>query len=161
MLLRLALLTLVYALVLGSSDPWDLAQGAVFSAALLVAFRRFLPDERSTPPLALLRRLLAFFPYALAVAWDIAVGTVTMILIVLHLRPLTRPGIVIVPIGERSPTGVAVSSLANVLSPGTLLVDVDQQRGVMLIHSIDASDPEAVRQAMQNMYYRWQRHVFP
>ena len=41
-LLSLFLLTLVYALVLASFAPWDLALGAVFSGALLYAFRGFV-----------------------------------------------------------------------------------------------------------------------
>ena len=79
----------------------------------------------------------------------------------LHVRPLNHPGIVAVPIAERSPLGVAVSGLATTLSPGAFLVDVDWEQRVMLIHVLDASDPDEVRADHQRFYRRWQRHVFP
>jgi multicomponent K+:H+ antiporter subunit E/multicomponent Na+:H+ antiporter subunit E len=80
---------------------------------------------------------------------------------VLHLRRLEQPGLVRIPIGERSERGVAVSALATTLSPGTVLVDVDWERRDLLLHVIDASDPDAVRARLQRFYDRFQRRVFP
>lgn len=157
----LAFLTLTYALVLGSFHPLDLLFGASLSAALILVFRGFVyaAEPDSTP--ALPGRIAAFVPFALAVLRDIVVGTWEVTLVTLHIRPLTHPGIVAVPIGERTDTGVAVSALCTMLSPGAFLVDVDRERGVMLIHSIDAGDPEAVREEHERFYRRYQRKVFP
>jgi multicomponent K+:H+ antiporter subunit E/multicomponent Na+:H+ antiporter subunit E len=46
-------------------------------------------------------------------------------------------------------------------SPGEFLVDVDWIERVMLIHVLDASDPEEVRRDHQRFYVRFQRAVFP
>lgn len=161
-LLAAVLLTLAYALVLASFDPWDLALGGALSAALLLVFARPAfggGDPPSGPGLA--RRLVAFVPFVGAIARSIVVSTWEVSLITLHLRPLEKPGIVAVPIGERTPAGVAVSALVTTLSPGTFLVDVDEERGEMLLHAIDATDPEAIREAHQEFYRRYQRKVFP
>jgi multicomponent Na+:H+ antiporter subunit E len=160
-LLAIVLLTLTYALVLASFDPWDLLLGAGLSAALLLAFRSFVFGEDPARRSGLLGRLVAFVPFAVAVVRDIIVGTWEVTLVTLHLRRLESPGVVAVPIGERTPTGVAVSALVTTLSPGTFLVDVDEARGVMLIHTIDAGDPDTVREAHQQFYRRYQRNVFP
>ena len=160
-LLPLLLLTGIYAMVLGSADPIDLLAGALLSVALLLAFRGFVLRDAPPPGISTARSVVAFFPFAAAVAWDILAGTWTVFRVVLHLRPLSHPGIVLVPIGDRTPTGVAVSALATTVSPGTFLVDVDWERRVMLIHSIDASDPDAVRESLQRFYDRYQRYVFP
>lgn len=157
--LALVLLTLTYALVLGSFQPWDLALGAVVSGALLFVFRGALFDGEARGNL--LWRLVGFFPFAAVVVRDIVVGTWEVSLITFRLRPLRRPGTVAVPIAERTPTGVAVSAVCTTLSPGAFLVDVDRERGVMIIHVIDASDPEAVREHHQEFYRRYQRRVFP
>ena len=155
-----ALLTLVYALVLASFQPWDLAIGAALSGATLLLFRRAIFTGPPAGP-GLLRRIAAFVPFTGAILRDIAIGAWQVILVVLHLRPLVRPGIVAVPIGDRTPVGVAVTALATGLSPGTYLVDVDRRRGVLLLHVLDARDPDAVRAAQQRFYDRYQRHVFP
>lgn len=154
------LLTLVYALVLGSFALPDLALGVVISGALVFLTRRLTFRERASSP-DLLRRFLYFWPLLVAEVWNIVTGTWTVALITLHIRPLVSPGIVAVPIGERTPAGVAISAMATTLSPGTFLVDVDWENHVMLIHSIDASDPDEVRREHQEFYRKWQSKVFP
>ncbi len=69
-----ALLTLVYALVLASFQPWDLLLGAVLSGAILLLFRRAIVTGPPAGP-GLLRRIAAFVPFAGAILREIAVGT--------------------------------------------------------------------------------------
>jgi multisubunit Na+/H+ antiporter MnhE subunit len=95
----------------------------------------------------------------MAIVWDVVKGTWEVALVVLHLRPLVRPGIVKVPIGERTPTGVAVTALVTTLSPGALLVEANDE--FMLLHVINASDPGAVRKDREDFYQRYQKKVFP
>jgi len=160
-LLSVAGLTVVYLLVLASRDPWDLLLGAVAAAGLLWGVRGFVFGGRPRPIGGLGRRLVAAVPFLAATLRDIVRGTWRVALTVLHLRPLRRPGIVAVPIGERTPTGVAVSCLVLSLSPGEVLVDIDWAKREMLIHALDASDPDAVREEIQAFYRRYQRYVFP
>lgn len=155
----IAALTLVYALALASFHPWDLLFGAALSAVLVFASRRFVFDTGSGP--GLLRRAVAFVPFAAVVFRDIVVGTWEVALVALHLRPLERPGIVAVPVGDRTPFGVAIWTLATGLPPGSYFVDVDPERRVALIHVLDASDPEAFREQQEVFYRRYQSKVFP
>ena len=157
----LALLTLVYALVLASFSPWDLAFGAVLSGVLLYAFRGYVFGGKPAPLPGLLRKVLAFWPFVFAVVRDTLVGTWQVTLVTLHLKPIGKPGVVTVPIGERTPVGVAVSALVSTISPGAVLIDVDWDEGVMLIHAMDATDPEEVRRSHEHFYQRYQRRVFP
>jgi multisubunit Na+/H+ antiporter MnhE subunit len=160
--LALVLLVLVYALALGSFAPADLALGSLFAAGALLFCRRVLLEDAHPPPQGGVgRRVVAFVPFSLAVLGHVAVGTWQVALIILGLRPLGAPGVVAVPIEERTEAGVAVSGLAATLSPGELLLDVDWERRVMLFHVIDAHDPDAVREHHRKLYRRHQRRVFP
>ena len=159
--LSLVLLTLVYALVLASFAPWDLALGALFSGALLYTLRGFVFGGSPAPLPGALRRVLAFGPFVAAVVREVSASTWHVALITLRLRPLASPGIVKVPIGNRTPVGVVVSALVDTISPGSFLVDIDWEEGCMLIHAIDASDPEAFRRSWEEFYDRYQRKVFP
>jgi multicomponent Na+:H+ antiporter subunit E len=166
-LTAILMLTLVYALALASFHPWDLLFGAGLSAALLFACRRFVFDADGTAPrpagrrLTLLGRVVAFVPFAAVVFRNILVGNVEVTLVTLGLRPLLRPGIVAVPVGDRTPTGVAVWAVVTALPPGSYFVDVDRERGVVLIHVLDARDPEAYREEQEDFYRRYQSKVFP
>ena len=159
-LLWVAVLAAVYLLALGGFHPLDLALGLSLAAALSFALRgRLERPQGEGPPLA--ARLAAAPPLLAAVAAEIARGTWDVALRVLGLRPVEHPGIVAIPIGERSELGVAVTGLLVGLSPGSLLVEVDRQRQAMLFHVIDASDPDAVRAHLDRFYQRYQRRVFP
>jgi multisubunit Na+/H+ antiporter MnhE subunit len=160
-LLALGMLVLVYALALASFHPWDLVIGAAVAGALLRPASRFVFGERVGPIARLPGRLVAFAPFAVAVVWDILKGTWQVALVVLHLRPLAHPGLVALPIGDRTPLGVAVSTLAMTLSPGSVLIDVDWERRLILMHFLDASNPDKIRADQQRFYRRYQRHVFP
>ena len=160
-LLSVACLALVYALVLASAHPWDLAIGATVAGTLLWGSRRFVFGERVSPVARLLPRAVAFVPFALVVLWDILKGTWRVALVVLHVRPLAHPGVVAVPIEERTPLGVTVTVLAMTLSPGSFLVDVDWEQRVILMHFLDATEPDAIRAEQQRFYRRFQSRVFP
>ncbi len=161
LLVTTALLTAVYALALGSTDPWDIAAGAVIALGLTVAGRRLVFVGPGRPLHALPGAAWALLALAGIVARDIVIGTWRVALVVLHLRPLASPGIVAVPLGERTPRGTAVSGLLLSIAPGEYLVDVDWERRVMLVHVIDARDPEEIPGRMRRNYDRYQRRVFP
>lgn len=161
-LLALLVLAAVYLLTLASAKPLDVVTALVLAAALLLLLRRFLrtdAEPAAGPPLW--RRLLHAPAFAVAVIVEITIGTWTVALLVLGIRKLAKPGIVQIPIGDRSETGVAVTAIAITLSPGEVLVDIDWERRVMLVHVVDASDPDAVRDHFQRFYDRFQKPVLP
>lgn len=160
-LLWMAALVLVYALMLASFDPLDLALGAVVAAALLTALRGFV---FSGPPVAgkvLFARAAAVPRLVWALLVDITAGTWQVASVVLGLRPLDRPGIVLVPFGDRTPNGVVVTAFTATLAPGEFLVDIDWDRRQLLFHVLDARDPQAVRARFASLYERHQRGVAP
>ena len=128
---------------------------------MLELFQRSVIGRRPAPLPDLPARLFAFFPFATWILGDMLVSTWQVALIVLRLRPLEHPGIVIVPIEERSHRGVAVTALVTSLSPGSYLIGVDWEERVILFHFLNASDPDAVRHKLARFYDRYQRHVFP
>jgi multisubunit Na+/H+ antiporter MnhE subunit len=160
-LLSVVVLVAIYTLVLASLHPWDIVFGAVVAGGLLWGSRRFVFGPESRPVSRIPTHILGFFPFAVAVLVDIIRGTWSVVLTVLGLRRLDHPGIVMIPIGDRTPLGVTVSSLVTTLSPGAFLVDVDWDANVILLHVLDASDPDAVRDAHEQLYQRYQRRVFP
>jgi multisubunit Na+/H+ antiporter MnhE subunit len=159
-LLWVAVLAAVYLLALGSFHPGDLALGLLLAAGLSFGLRgRLERPQGEGPPLA--ARVAAAPLLLAALLAEVTRGTWDVALRVLGLRPLEHPGIVAIPIGERSELGVAVTGLLAGLSPGSLLLDVDRERRAMLFHVIDASDPDAVRAQLDRFYQRYQRRVFP
>ena len=159
--LALAALVAVWLLTLASAAGADVVVGAVLVGA--VAFGLRPPPMRAEArrgPSPLVR--LAATPALVAVALaDVVQGTWDVALRVLGVRPLDRPGLVLVPIGDRTELGVAVTGLIFGLSPGSVLIEVDDGRRMMVWHVVDARDPEAVRARFERFYDRYQRRVVP
>lgn len=151
---------LLYALTLGSTDPVDFGTGALLGGALVWLLGRRLGGPSGPKPI-LWRRLVWFPVFAGAVFVDAIADTWDVALRVLHVRSVGHQGFVRVPVGDRSERGVAVSALVMTLSPGAVLIDVDADRGEMLFHVMDASDPDAWRARQARLYDRYQRRVFP
>lgn len=158
-LLRASVALAVYLAVLGRVEPWDVASGAILAAALLVAFRRLLAVPRRRVPTG--RRLGAVPPLCGRIAADVVRGTWSVFLRALGVRQVGPSGFVEVPILDRTEAGVAATALAETLSPGSVLVEVDWERKVMIFHVMELDDPEAVRERIQRFYRRHQRRVVP
>lgn len=159
--LAIGSVALVYVAALGSTDPVDLAIGAAAAGLILYAIRNvvFNPDPPPAPPLV--RRLVAVLPWAAVVWREIARGVLQVARVTVRRRDLPPAGIIAIPLGERSTEGIAMSALTATLSPGEVLVSVDQEQGVMYLHVLDARDPDAIREAHREFYERYQRKVLP
>jgi len=159
MILIIAILissTFIYALMTADLTWQNLLVGFVISFGLTAILRRqILP--RPLPPNGFAWHLILYSPVLLWYLFiDILKGTWVVSLTTLGIRPLRKPGIVKLPIGAHSPYGVGPVGYFVTLSPGSFMVDVDWEAGEMLIHVIDASDPDEVRRDAEKYYRLWE-----
>ena len=157
--LRVVVLTAIYLLVLTSLHPGDILTGVVLSVLLVAAGRRIRPlgpvvDE----PLA--RRLAGVPALVGGTLVDLITSTWRTARWCLSARR-TPPGLVTVPIPASTPPSAAAWGVRVGLTPDTVVVELDEERGEMLFHVIDARDPDAVRVEQLHSYRRRQRRVFP
>lgn len=148
--------TLIYALALASFAPQDLLLGALFSIGFVGIYRKTL-FPLSLPDGEYVLHILVFMPKFLGMlVWDIIKGTWQVTTFVIGLKDLDHPGIVKIPLGNHSPAGTGIVGLFITLSPGSFLVDIDWEERAMLVHVIDASDPDAVREGAEKYYRLWE-----
>lgn len=87
----------------------------------------------------------------------IAVASVQVARDIINPSAALKPGVVIVPLHLATPTQVAVwTSLIN-LTPGTLTVEISPDLREAWVHSLYASDPQALKaelHALQNRVCR-------
>lgn len=165
MVIELSGLTGVFLLVLASTDPRDVLIGLVLSIVALFTFRQFLIEtqdhEYHDRAPSLVARVVHFPLFAIMILKDVLIGTWLVLGFTLGWRKIDAPGIITVPIHDCTPTGVSILATAMTLAPGSALVDIDWIGEQMLVHVIDASDPDAVRNAIRHFYDTYQRKVFP
>ena len=153
---RTAGLTSIYLLVLTSVAPGDVLVGGLLALAIVIGSRsrRLRARRSSTGPW-----LLHLVGMLGSTARDMVIGTGRVVRFC--LRPDTGAGFVEVPRGARSRRGVALWGLLTGEAPDEYPVHVDESRHVMIVHTIDARDPDGVRARHEAAHQRWQRHVVP
>lgn len=156
MLITLVASVTVFGLVVTDFSWQNIVLGSMISGTLMYIFRRQIVPK-PLPPVGLSLHVILYSPVLL---WyliiDILKGTYQIVTITLGLRPLRKPGIVKIPIGAHSPAGVGPVGFLITLSPGSFLVDIDWDEKVMLVHVVDASDPDAVRKDADKYYRLWE-----
>lgn len=145
----------VYLLVMTSTKPADAAAGFLLGLVLAVALRPRLPGRSAATPS--LKGLVALGQVLAATTAEMARGSWRTARFC--LRGVGEPGFVEIPRGERSRHSVALWGLLTGEAPDEVPVEVDEARDVLIVHLVDASDPDAVRERHLHAYERGQRKV--
>jgi len=145
----------VFGLITDDFTWQNMVIAFVLSSGLMFVFRRqVIPDP--TPPTGLAFRVMVTAPLLFWYLFvDILKGTYQIVTITLGIRPLAKPGIVKIPITTPSPYSIGPVGYFITLSPGSFMVDIDWDEMMMLVHVIDASDPDQVRRDAEKYYRLW------
>jgi multicomponent Na+:H+ antiporter subunit E len=157
----LVLGAVTYALTVASFAWEDLVFGAGLTAVLLALFRNVLLPRSLPSSGRVLISVVAFPLFVLGTIREIFTGTWLVARHVVGIQPLEHPGIVRIPIGERTAVSRGMAGYIITVSPGTFLVDFDDETNEMLVHAIDASDPDALRRHYQSLHQGYERHIVP
>jgi multisubunit Na+/H+ antiporter MnhE subunit len=140
-LLRAAALTAVYLLVLTSVEPGDVLIGAALGLAVSYWLRPRHPSGRAGDSARL--RVAAGARMLGDTAAEMIRGSWRVVRFCLGAP--ASPGIVEIPRDDRSRANAALWGVLTGEAPDEVPVEVDEDRGVLLVHLVDASDPDAVR----------------
>jgi multisubunit Na+/H+ antiporter MnhE subunit len=148
LLLRAAGLTAVYLLVLTSVHPGDVAVGAVLGLGI-AAWLRPRRAGRAAPPPVSPRGVAAMLAQTAA---EVVRGSWRTVRFCLGAP--AAPGLVEIPRGDRTRVEVGVWGVLTGEAPDEVPVDVDEERDVLVVHLVDASDPDAVRERHRRTHER-------
>jgi multisubunit Na+/H+ antiporter MnhE subunit len=154
--LRVAGLTAIYLLVLTSLDPGDVVIGAALALVLVIAAR---PSDAHRAAAGWDRWFAALGRMIVVTAREIGLGTVRVVRFC--LRGTGSPGFVEIPRDDRSRRGIALWGILTGEAPDEYPVAVDDVRHVLVVHTIDARDPEAIVARHAAARETFQRDVVP
>lgn len=141
-------LFLVYLALSGSAQPTNLIIGALLSVglALLMPKRdlQFVTIKRFP------QFLWAGIRYFFVVAWDVIRGGISTARIVLDPNLPINPGIIAIPSGSKTELGTALSAHSITLSPGELVVAMDDE-GLMYTHCLNVDESEKYVEQAQSL----------
>ncbi len=103
-----------------------------------------------------IRRYFWFLVYIFLFIWECIKANIDVASRVLNPRLPIRPGIVKIKTGLKTETALAFLANSITLTPGTISVDVDKEKGVLYIHWIDVKT-EDINEAARIISSRFER----
>ncbi len=145
----------VWLLLVNSVSAGHLVLGLAIGVAVPLVTSRYWPDSR------LPRRPIHVVEYALVVLWDIVISNIEVARLILFRRPdQLRSRFVCVPLDLRSAEAIAVLAGTITMTPGTLTADIAADGRSLLVHCLDADDPDAVVASIKQRYERRLKDIF-
>ena len=142
------LLALAWGLMTGSFTAPNLILGFVLGMGALYLIREQVGSLGYFRRAGRVLSLALLFLYELMLsAWKVAV-------LVMSPKMDIKPGIFAYPL--KVDRDFEITLLANLitLTPGTLSVDVSEDRSILYVHAVDCSDPDSTRQDIANGFER-------
>lgn len=138
------MLTLIWVALTGSFTYINLLFGFVISFFVLWVISRESSDRRY---FTIAFKIIGFFFYFL---YEMLKATIEVAYEVMSRRFKMKPGIIKMPLEAR--TDVEITILANLiaLTPGTLVIDISDDRTVMYIHGMYVQDKEKFINSIKN-----------
>lgn len=133
------LLAVTWVALSGTVSLGNLLIGFVLGYAALWVIQPMMEDRNYT------RRAFAWVRLVLYFVYDLIVSSFEVALDVLTPRHRARPAILTMPLDVKSNAGILVVTNLISLTPGTLSLDVSEDRSALRIHAMFAGDPDALR----------------
>ena len=142
------LLAIVWVAITGSASFINLVFGFVLAAIALAIVRSSYGGVLYLGRIRRILVLLLLFIRELAKSvWAVAVA-------VMSPRMDVKPGIFAFPLTVDRDFEIALLANLITLTPGTLSVDVSDDRKTLYVHALDCSDPETIRRGIADGFER-------
>jgi multicomponent Na+:H+ antiporter subunit E len=108
----------------------------------------------------MLFRPIGFIKFVVIFLWEVVMANITIVQTVLSPKLDVTPAIIALPLDIE--TEAEITLLANMitLTPGTLSLDVSDDRSVLYVHAVDVKDPEKVKQDIKQVFEKLVHEVF-
>ncbi|HUG47191.1 MAG TPA: Na+/H+ antiporter subunit E [Candidatus Limnocylindria bacterium] len=147
-LLANLLLALVWGAMTGDFSLANLSVGFLFGFVVIFASQRVMGQP------AYASRVLTVVSFLLFYLRELVLANVRVAIDVVTPRLRARPGVVAVPLDAR--TDAEITLLANLMTmtPGSLTLDVSDDRRVLYVHAMYVGDPEDFRRHIKDEFER-------
>lgn len=142
------LLAIAWAALVGSFEPINLLFGFLLGFIVMWIINRV---AGTAPYFKRAPRIIEFF---LFFVWELLTANFRLIATVLSPRMPLRPAVVAVPLDLKKENSLIL--LANLISltPGTLSLDISNDRQTLFVHTIWLEDPDTFRQEIKQGFER-------
>ncbi|MDE1567880.1 Na+/H+ antiporter subunit E [Aquabacter sediminis] len=149
------LIALVFVFLMNEATPGVVVLGLVLGFVIPLITAPFWPGRPK------LKAPLTILSYLVIVLWDIVVSNIEVAQLILF-RPSERlrTRYVTVPLDLVTPEAIAVLAGTITMTPGTVSADLSADGKALLVHCLDAGDPEGAVATMKARYESRLKRIF-
>lgn len=149
------LLTLIWNLLANSLSLNSLVMGLILGVLIPFITAAYWPERpRINRPFRLLS-------YILLVIWDILIANVIVAWTILtKSNDAIQSTWISIPLDLKRPEAITILAGTITLTPGTVSADLSDRGHALLVHALDAGDPDAVRDEIKERYERRLKEIF-
>ena len=145
----------------GKISPIQIAWGLVVGGLTLPLAWRIFDLGRSYPLYPLLQSVGgALYSFFILFVPDAVRSSIDMARRVMQPVIPMYPGIVSIPIRFRGSADALLLVNHVTLTPGSLVVEIDEEPGLLFLHTIDARDPDRIREQVQRLHREQLRRMY-
>ncbi|TYC56480.1 Na+/H+ antiporter subunit E [Rhodobacterales bacterium] len=148
------LMALAWGAVTGNFSEINLAFGFVLGFGVLFLIREQVGTS------AYFKRISKVFGLAVLFVYELVLSAWRVAMIVLQPKIELQPGIIAFPLTVDRDFEITMLANLITLTPGTLSVDVSEDRKTLYVHCIDVPDPQATIDDIKNGFERKILEVF-
>lgn len=137
------LLALAWVALTAEFTPQNFGEGFILGYVMLWLARPAIGASPYT------RKIPVVIRFALAFMWDLLTASLRVAWEVITPRPRMRPGVVAVPLDVQSSLAIILVANLITLTPGTLSLDVSQDRAVLYVHAMYVDDIDEFRREIK------------
>ncbi len=145
-----AILGLVWCFVHGTVSVNNFILGVIIAPFIIRPFKTLFRFDMEFSFSDAFKKIPALITYLYVLIKEIIKANIIVAKIVLQPKINIKPGIIAVPIDTRTDLGTTVIANTITLTPGTLTIDVSDDKSILYVHAIDATDPEGVAQSIKD-----------
>lgn len=150
-----AMLFLTWMLLVNQFKIGSLVMALILAVIIPMLTAPYWPNR------PMVKQLPAFAAYILLVLWDIIVANIQVAKIILFMPgDKIRSAWIPVPIDLKTPEAITMLAGTITMTPGTVTADMSACGRVLLIHSLHAPDPDAIRDDIKTRYEARLKRIF-
>ena len=102
-----------------------------------------------------------FLAFVVLFLWELLLSSLSVAWDVLTPQHRARPAIIEVPLDVKTDAGILLVTNLISLTPGTLSLDISEDRSTLFVHAMFADDPDALCHELKSGMERWVINAVP
>ena len=101
------------------------------------------------------RRVVAWIKLVIMFHYELIVSSLAVAIDILTPSHRSNPAIIEVPLDVKTDAGILLVTNLISLTPGTLSLDVSEDRSTLLVHAMFGDDPEGLKKSLKDGMEHW------